>query len=104
VPAESKDVSPIRLLGTRPATGADSSGVPSLPALRIFQIYLDALTELVTWFHAMDHNNYAHWISVHLRDMVTLPTAHPDRAGLTIVQVVPWEDALINCQICITLF
>ena len=22
-----------------------------------FQMYLDALTELVTWFHAMDHTN-----------------------------------------------
>ena len=42
-----------------------------------FQMYLDALTELATWFHAMDHTNYARWILVHLRDMVTLPTAHP---------------------------
>ena len=43
-----------------------------------FQMYLDALTELATWFHAMDHTNYARWIPVHLRDMVTLPTAHPE--------------------------
>jgi len=45
-----------------------------------FQMYLDALTELATWFHAMDHTNYARWIPVHLRDMVTLPTAHPEVA------------------------
>jgi len=43
-------------------------------------MYLDALTELATWFHAMDHTNYAHWIPVHLRDVVTLPTAHPEIA------------------------
>ena len=45
-----------------------------------FKMYLDALTELATWFHAMDHTNYARWIPVHLRDMVTLPTAHPEVA------------------------
>ena len=45
-----------------------------------FQMYLDAWTDLATWFHAMDHTNYARWIPVHLRDMVTLPTAHPEIA------------------------
>jgi len=45
-----------------------------------FQMYSDALTELETWFHVMDHTNYARWIRVHLRDMVTLPTAHPEVA------------------------
>ena len=43
-------------------------------------MYLDALTELATWFHAMDYTNYARWIPVHLRDMVTLPTAHSEVA------------------------
>ena len=28
----------------------------------------------------MDHTNYARWIPVHLRDMVTLPTAYPEVA------------------------
>lgn len=32
-------------------------------------MYLDALTELVTWFHALDHTHYARWIPVHLKDM-----------------------------------
>jgi len=35
VPAESKDVPPVRLLGNRPATGADGSGERLLPAPRI---------------------------------------------------------------------
>lgn len=36
-------------------------------------MYLDALTELVPWFHALDHTNYARWIPVHVRDMAELP-------------------------------
>ena len=36
-----------------------------------FTMYLDALTELVAWFHALDHTNYARWIPIHLKDMVT---------------------------------
>ena len=43
-------------------------------------MYPDTLTELATWFYAMDHTNYARWMPVHLRDMVTLPTAHPEVA------------------------
>ena len=27
-----------------------------------FSMYLDALTELVPWFFALDHTNYARWI------------------------------------------
>ena len=45
-----------------------------------FTIYLDALTELVPWFHAFDHPNYARWIPVHLLDMAEHPRKHPDIA------------------------
>ena len=45
-----------------------------------FTSYIDALTELVPWFFALDHTNYARWIPVHLRDMSELPTKHPDVA------------------------
>ena len=45
-----------------------------------FTMYLDSLTELVPWFHALDHANYARWIPVHLRDMAELPRKHPDIA------------------------
>ena len=38
---------------------------------------LDALTELVPWFFALDHTNYARWIPVHLRDMAELANKHP---------------------------
>ena len=43
-----------------------------------FSMYLDALTELVPWFFALDHTNYARWIPVHLRDMAELANTHPD--------------------------
>ena len=43
-----------------------------------FTMYLEALTELVPWFCALDHINYSRWIPVHLRDMAALPTMHPD--------------------------
>ena len=58
-----------------------------------FSMYLDALTELAKWFHALDHTNYARWIPVHLRDMAMaeLTNRHPDiarqfRAGNFTVQ------------------
>ena len=39
-----------------------------------FMMYLDTLTELAPWFHALDHNHYARWIPVHLKDMAELAT------------------------------
>ena len=42
-----------------------------------FAMYLAALTEVVSWFHALDHTHYARWITVHPRDMIALPMKHP---------------------------
>ena len=47
-----------------------------------FNIYLDALTELAGWFHALDHTNYARWIPVHLKDIAELPERHPEIARM----------------------
>ena len=41
-------------------------------------MYLNALTELVLWFQALDHTHYARRIPVHLRDIAELTTKHPD--------------------------
>ena len=38
-----------------------------------FSMYLDALTELVPWFFALDHTNYARWIPVHLMMFSAIP-------------------------------
>jgi len=43
-------------------------------------MYYDAQTELVSWFHALDHTNYARCIPVHLRDMADLSTKNPEIA------------------------
>ena len=42
-----------------------------------FLLYIDALTKIVPWFFALGHTNYARWIPVHLRDMVSLNDKHP---------------------------
>ena len=42
-----------------------------------FLLYIDALAKLVPWFFALGHTNYARWIPVHLRDMVSLHDKHP---------------------------
>ena len=41
-----------------------------------FLLYIDALTNIVPWFFALGHTNYARWIPVHLRDMVFLHHKH----------------------------
>ena len=39
-----------------------------------FKLYLESLEGLVAWFFALDHTNYCtRWISVHIRDMKSLP-------------------------------
>lgn len=45
--------------------------------VRDFQLYVQALTKPAHWFFALDHFNYARWISVHLRDIMILSRLHP---------------------------
>jgi hypothetical protein len=42
-----------------------------------FDLFLEALTQLVPWFYALNHQNYARWASVHLRDMRLLNSIRP---------------------------
>ena len=42
-----------------------------------FLLYIDALTNIVPWFFALGHTNYARWIPGHLRDMGFLHDKHP---------------------------
>ena len=44
---------------------------------RNFCLYKDALTSLMPWFFALDHPNYARWLSIHVRDMVALQENEP---------------------------
>jgi len=42
-----------------------------------FDLYVKSVVELAPWFFALDHQNYARWICVHLRDMLSLSVCHP---------------------------
>lgn len=42
-----------------------------------FRLYVQVCDELCSWFHVMDHTNYARWLPVHVRDMVQLSSKHP---------------------------
>ena len=41
-----------------------------------FQLYMESLTAIVPWMFALDHNHYSRWLSVHIRDMVSLKEKH----------------------------
>lgn len=40
-------------------------------------MYIQAIKSLLPWVFALDNQNYARWLSVHLRDMLDLPKRHP---------------------------
>lgn len=42
-----------------------------------FDQYVTSLAQLMPWVFALDHINYARWLSVHVRDMCSLKEAHP---------------------------
>ena len=46
-----------------------------------FELYVDALSNMLPWFFAMNHSNYARWLPVHLRDMRSLDQMVPDVAA-----------------------
>ena len=42
-----------------------------------FQLYVESLTQIMPWVFALDHTHYSRWLSVHIRDMMTLAEKHP---------------------------
>lgn len=40
-----------------------------------FSLYVESLKAPVPWLFALDHHNYARWISVHIRDLECLLTS-----------------------------
>ena len=42
-----------------------------------FDMYVESLAEIVTWFFALDHTHYSRWLSVHIRDMMMLSEKQP---------------------------
>ena len=45
-----------------------------------FSLYCQSLSELIPFFFANNNVNYARWLPIHLRDMVTLREKHPQLA------------------------
>ena len=44
--------------------------------ITIIIIQLNSLNHLVLWFFALEHDHYAFWPSVHIRDMKALSITH----------------------------
>ena len=40
-----------------------------------FQLYIKSLTKLMPWMFALDHTHYVRWLTVHIRDMMALPSS-----------------------------
>ncbi len=45
-----------------------------------FDLYREALSELIPYFFANNNTNYARWLPIHLRDMMSLDNQHPEVA------------------------
>lgn len=45
-----------------------------------FALYCEALSELIPYFFANNNINYARWLPIHLRDMMSLEQHHPQVA------------------------
>ena len=43
-----------------------------------FHLYVQSLRNLLKCFFALDHTNYARWLTIHVFDLISLPTTHPD--------------------------
>lgn len=43
-----------------------------------FSLYVKVIKQKAPWMFAMDHPNYARWLSVHYRDICELPAKHPE--------------------------
>ena len=43
-----------------------------------FQLYVKTIQKIAPWMFSLDHHNYARYLPVHIRDMMTLEKVHPD--------------------------
>ncbi len=42
-----------------------------------FALYVQVLSQVAPWMFALDQNNYARWLPIHIRDMMVLEHKHP---------------------------
>lgn len=45
-----------------------------------FELYRKSLAELLPYFFANNNINYARWLTIHLRDMMSIEANHPEVA------------------------
>ena len=43
-----------------------------------FHLYVQSLRNLLECFFALDHTNYARWLTIHVFNPILLPITHPD--------------------------
>ena len=43
-----------------------------------FHLRVQSLRNLLKWFFALDHTNYVRWLTIHVFDLISLPTTHPN--------------------------
>ena len=43
-----------------------------------FEQYREALSDLISYFFANNNTNYARWLPMHLKDMMSLDQQHPE--------------------------
>ena len=43
-----------------------------------YEEYIQTLVQLMPWLFSLDHINYSSWLSVHIRDLCSLPERHPE--------------------------
>ncbi|KAJ8896755.1 hypothetical protein PR048_002100 [Dryococelus australis] len=57
-----------------------------------FQLYMNTLIPLAPWFIALDHTNYARWLSVHIRDLIHIECERLDIAQVFKAgRIVAWK-------------
>ena len=49
-----------------------------------FTLYIQSLTKHVHWFFTVDHYHYVRWISVHVREVMTLSGPPPWPSGSSV--------------------
>ena len=42
-----------------------------------FSLYISSINQVVKWYYACDHYHYACWVTVHLYDLIDLPSTSP---------------------------
>ena len=43
-----------------------------------FELYITTLRKLVKWYFIFDKFHYSRWLTIHIFDLITLPTQFPD--------------------------